>query len=94
MTDLTGGLVISEWIWTLVHGSPKLSERVTLKAGVTDATLVARIHLELAKTLDAVLSGVGRLLAQCTCFAGAGLAGRAGFASAAIKKRSLGVNFL
>lgn len=92
--ELTGGLVISEWIWKLVHGSLKPSERATLKVGVIDVTLAVRVHLELEKTLDAVLSGLGRMLARCACFAGAGLAGRTGISSAAIKKRSTGVNFL
>lgn len=94
MAELTGGLAISEWTWKLVHGSPKLSERAILKVGVIDVTLAVRVHLELAKILGAVLSGMGRMAALCACIAGAGLAGRSGLASAAIKERSSGVNFL
>ena len=94
MAELTGGLAISEWTWKLVHGSPKLSERAILKVGVIDVTLAVRVHLELAKTLGAVISGMGRVAARCSCIAGMGLTGRAGIASAAIKKRSSGVNFL
>lgn len=63
--ELTGGLAISEWTWKLVHGSPKLSERAILKVGVIDVTLAVRVHLELAKTLGTVLSGVGRVAARC-----------------------------
>lgn len=94
MAELTGGLAISEWTWKLVHGSPKLSERAILKVGVIDVTLAVRVHLELAKTLGAVFSGLGRMAARCAWIAGTGLAGRAGIASAAIKERSSGVNFL
>lgn len=57
-------------------------------------TRVVKLHLEYENIYKAVFSGLGRLLALRSCLAGAGLAGRIGFASAAIKKRSLGVNFL
>ena len=93
MAELTGGLAISEWTWKLVHGSPKLPERAILKVGVIDVTLAVRVHLELAKTLGAVISGLGRVAAQYSCLAGADLTGRTGIASAAIKERSSGGEF-
>lgn len=57
-------------------------------------TLVVKLHLECENIYKAVIFGLGRMLARRSCIAGSGLAGRAGIASAAIKKRSSGVNFL
>ena len=78
----------------LAHGFHLQKVRQIHKASQICYTLVVKLHLECENIYKAVLSGLGRLLARRSCFAGPGLAGRIGIASAAIKKRSLGVNFL
>lgn len=80
-------------MWKRAHGLQRPSEQAIRKAGATDATLVAKTHLEAERILGAVISGMGRMLALCACIAGTGSAGRAGTSSAAIKIRSSGVNF-
>ena len=54
------------------------------KVGAIVAMQAERVHQEQEKTSDAVLSGLGRLLALRSCIAGTGLAGRIGITSAAI----------
>ena len=78
----------------LAHGFHLQKVRPIHKASQTCYTLVVKLHLECENIYKAVISGIGRLLALRACLAGPGLPGRAGIASAAIKKRSSGVNFL
>ena len=47
-------------------GLQRPSEQAIRKAGATDATLVAKTHLEAERILGAVISGMGRMLALCT----------------------------
>ena len=78
------GLATSALMWKRAHGLQRPSEQAIRKAGATDATLVEKAHLEPERILGAVLSGMGRLPALCSCVAGAGSAGRTGAPSAEI----------
>ena len=78
----------------LAHGFRLQKVRQIHKASQIWYTLVVKLHLECENIYKAVISGLGRVLALRSCLAGTGLPGRLGITSAAIKKRSLGVNFL
>ena len=78
----------------LAHGFHLQKVRQIHKASQIWYTLVVKLHLECENIYKAVFSGMGRLPARRACIAGTGLTGRPGIPSAAIKKRSLGVNFL
>ena len=78
----------------LAHGFHLQKVRQIHKASQIWYTRVVKLHLEYENIYKAVFSGMGRLLARRTWIAGPGLTGRLGLSSAAIKKRSLGVNFL
>lgn len=77
----------------LAHGFHLQKVRQIHKDSQICYTLAVKLHLECENIYKAVVSGIGRLLARRSWIAGAGLAGRTGITSAAIKKRSLGGEF-
>ena len=78
----------------LAYGFRLQKVRQIHKASQICYMLAVKLHLECENIYKAVISGMGRVLALRACLAGTGLSGRTGISSAAIKKRSLGVNFL